>query len=539
MKPLLALLAAAALAAPAAAQNRFAQFTKKFENAPDRAAVKAAGLVGGAGTEWLAGGGFQPDGTVVLAGTSLGPTLDLRGTKAAVLGKDAPAPEAHTPRPKLDAKGKPEVSKDGTPRFLDPSWADPAATAFVARMSADLKEVKSVARFPWKAGGVTAAAVDGQGNIYLAGPAGDGVAAVGGDVQELKPTEGGPAKGAVSHTYVAKLSPDATKVLWLRHVRAASNAPDVTLRADGKVAFTGPDLRTFSADGKQESVTAVPFLLGRRSAVSPVDGTFARGGQTVNWHTGREPYRDPFLYVHRPDGKLRYELYHWDGPLVGLDNLRLVSDSEIRLLKYDADGNLIVYAWSDGGNSVMYREPFDVRTTAKNFKGLGMSAWGAGVLSCAYVIKLDPKDYRVIGGTLWLAFTATPDKPNSIWIDTLGFAGDGSVCAGGKSAFGLVETGNRLNTGEPAGPYVAVFNADTTSLRFCSALPGTAAAEVAETGRWAFVRGKQNGKEVVLCVGSAGEKDDKGRAPPATDAAGGKFGGGAADGYVLLLELGK
>ena len=58
--------------------------------------------------------------------------------------------------------------------------------------------------------------------------------------------------------------------------------------------------------------------------------------------------------------------------------LRLVSDSAIRRAAVDPDGNLVIYAWSDGGNSVMYREPFDVRTHAKGFQGLGMSAYGAG-----------------------------------------------------------------------------------------------------------------------------------------------------------------
>ncbi len=531
----LALGLLAALAGPAAADNRYQQLTRQFANTADQAKVVAAGPLGGAGTEWLAGGGFQPDGTVVVAGTSLGPTLDLGGVAATVIGKDAPAPAAYAPKPKVDGKGKPELNKDGTPKFDDVGWTDPAATAFVARLSADLKTVKGVARFPWKAGGVTAAAVADDGSVYLAGPAGDGIAGVGGDVQEQKASDGGPAKAAVGHTYLARIDAGGTKVLWVRHVKAPSNAPDVSLGADGTVRFQGPDIRTFDAAGKQLTVTVVPTALGRTTAVSPKDGTFARGGETRNWGTGREPYRDPFLYVHEPAGKLKYELYHWDGPLIGLDNLRLVSDSVVRLVKYDADGNLILYAWSDGGNSVMYREPFDVRREAKAFKGLGMSAWGAGVLSCAYVIKLDPKDYRVVGGTLWLAYLNDKDKPNSIWIDSLGFAADGSVCVGGKSAWGLVETANKLNPGEPTGPYVSVFNKDYTSLRFSSTLPATGTADVGEGGRWAFAAGKGR----VLCLGSTTGKDPKGTAAPTAGGLKPAFGGGASDGYLLLLDLGK
>ncbi|MBY0460158.1 MAG: hypothetical protein K2V38_22810 [Gemmataceae bacterium] len=533
-----ALLLTLVAAVGQSADSRFTQLTKKFEKTPDQAKVIAAGHLGSAGTEWLTGGGFQPDGTVVLVGTALGPTLDLGGAKTGVLGKDAPAPAEYKPQPLLDAKGQPQKNKDGTPKLKDPSWDDPAATAFIVRMSSDLKTVKSVSRFPWKSAGATSAAVDADGNIYLAGPATDDVAALD-NAQELKALPGGPKSAAVGRTFLAKLNPDASRVLWVRHLAAPSNAPEVALTADGKVKFTGADVRTFAPDGKQTDAVAVPFALGRRTAVSPKDGTIARGGQTVNWHTGREPYRDPFLHVHKPDGKLRYELYHWDGPLVGVDNLRLVSDSELRLVKYDDAGDLIVYAWSDGGNSVIYREPFDVRTPAKEFKGLGMSAWGAGVLSCAYVIKLDPRDYKVTGGTLWLAYLNDKDKPNSIWIDSLGFAGDGSVCVGGRSAFGLIETGNRLNPGDPTGPYVSVFGKDYTSLRFSSALPATAKADVGEGGRWQFARGLRDGRPAVLCLGSAVEKDDKGQAAPSAGGGSGRFAGGATDGYFLLLDLGK
>jgi hypothetical protein len=214
----------------------------------------------------------------------------------------------------------------------------------------------------------------------------------------------------------------------------------------------------------------------------------------------------------------------------------------VQQLRYDDQGNIILVAWSDGGNSVMYREPYDVRTYAKNFKGLGMSAWGANVLSCAYIIKLDGKSYQVSGGTLWLAYLKDKDKPNSVNINTLGFAGDGSVCIGGNSAWGLIQTGNAIGGGEPAGPYIAVLNADCTSLRFCSAVPACAKVDLNEGQRWGIVRGKLNGKETVLYLGSAsGPEDVYGKTLPAPSvkARQEKFAGGDADGYMLLLDLAK
>jgi hypothetical protein len=284
----------------------------------------------------------------------------------------------------------------------------------------------------------------------------------------------------------------------------------------------------------------IPGGLGARVAVNPIDGSYARGGETINWPTGREPYRDPILNIHRPDGKLRYELYHWDGPLVGLDNLRLVSDSVVRQVRYDDAGNLLLYAWSDGGNSVMYREPFDIRTMAKGFGGLGMSAYAANVLSCSYIIKLDGKTFRVIGGTLWLAYLKDKDKPNSITVHSFATAGDGSICVGGDSAWGLIQTGNALNTGEPAGPYIAVFNADCTSLRFSSALPATAKADVNDGARWGVARGTVKGKPMALYLGSALDREEVygKELPPPTVGRTTAHAGGLLDGYMLLLDLG-
>lgn len=41
----------------------------------------------------------------------------------------------------------------------------------------------------------------------------------------------------------------------------------------------------------------------------------------------------------------------WDGPLVGHDRFRLVSDSQVRLARFMPNGHVVIYAWSDGGNT--------------------------------------------------------------------------------------------------------------------------------------------------------------------------------------------
>lgn len=548
---LLALLAILAIRFAGAGETRFHQFTARFKQTPDQAAVLAATLWGGKGTEWFAGGGFQADGTIVAAGTALGPVLGA-GVPVAVLGTDAPAPPELKPRQQTGKDGKPKADSDGKPIYEPLSWTHENATGFVARFSAGAQQIKSVSRFPWKAGGITGAAVDVEGSIYLAGPASDGITALGGDCKELSAQDSGQKDALCHHVYLAKLSSDAGKVVWLRHIRGPSSAPEVNLNKQGKLLLQGPDLRRFDTNGNQESVTLVPGGLGKHAAVNLVDGTYARGGEH-HWPTGREPYRDPTLNIYRPDGTWLYELYNWDGPFAGLDNLRLVSDSAIRGVKYDDEGHLIFHAWSDGGNTVMYRQPFDARAS-HNCKGLGFSGYGVGgAMSFAYVVKLETPSYKVVGGTLWCCFLQDKDRPNSIFVDGMGFATDGSVCLMGRSASGLIQTGNAIGLLKdnmvketnpqgpiiPAGPYVAVLNKDYSSLRFCSAMPGCGKAEVGE-GPWGVGRGVVNGQPKLLLLTAAVEQEavyERTFAPPSVKAIQKKYGGGFSDAYMLVLDL--
>ena len=522
----------------AAAATRFDEFTAKNASPQEPVKVLHAGLLGGAGTEWLAGGGIQPDGTVVLAGTSLGPVLAL-GLKETVLGVDA-AISAPEREPKLDGKGKPESNKDGTPKLRPFSWNHPHATAFIVRLAPDLKTVKSVTRFGWKTAGLTSAVIAPDGTIYIAGPATEAIAGVAPRHEELPLPAKEMTQGGCVHTYVARLSSDGAKVEWLREVRGNSSAPRLSFDAGGRLIFQGPDFRVLDTAGRQ--ITAVPrpgdsgFF-----DMNPQNGTVARGGEH-HWPTGREPWRCPTLDIFKADGSHLYQFYDWGGPLVGLDSFRLVSDTAIRGIAYDAAGDLVFHAWSDGGNSVALREPTDLRADA-NMGGLGFSAWGAGVLSLAYVVRLDSKSWKVIGGTPWMAYMKDKNKPSSARIHSLAAANDAILFAGGSS-LGLIQTGDAIGGGEPGGEFVAVLNRDASALRFSSAMPACAQAVVndssADGARWGIVTGRLHGKPVALFLGSAAEKSDGSdpRSSPAVNARQTAFGGGL-DGYFVLIDLSK
>lgn len=514
-----------ALCGVVAAATRFEEFTKKFEKTPDRAEVLAATYLGGSGTEWLVSGGVQPDGTIVAAGVCLGPELNL-GIKATVLGKDLSlVPPPRNVRRERMAQFRPDV----------PSWNHPNATAFIARLAPDLKTIQSVTRLGWRCGGLTSAVVDRGGNIYVCGPAAtNGIATIAAAVEEFTAEGAGVPGGGCDYIYVARISPDGAHAVWLRTIKGPSGAPKLRLLRDDALQVVGADIRLLALDGRLLASQARPLGASGHLAISPVDGSMAVGGEH-HWSTGREPYRDPVLNIYDPSGAWRHELYNWDGPLVGLNSLRLVSDSAIRGIAYDAAGNLVIHAWSDGGNSVLYCEPNDVFSVSKKMSGLGLSAWGAGVLSCGYIIRIETTNYTIANGALWVGYLKTRDKPNSATINSMGLLDDGSVCIGGTAAFGLIQTGNAIGA-EPAGPYVAVMNRDLTSLRFCSTLPSTGLSDLGDGARYGVASGMWNGKPVALFFCGAELKQGQ-PAAPVKNARQSTFAGGASDGYLLLLDL--
>ena len=516
---------------------------KFWKDVPEQADVMAATFIGGKGNEWLVSGGVQPDGTIVVIGNVIGPVFELP-KPAVVIGTDLSAPAEAKRVPKMSGgkEPKPEIDKKtGEPVFEKPSWRHDGVTGFIARLTPDLKQYVSVARLPWASVSLTSAAIGQDGAIYIAGRASDKIASAGGAVEELKASPDEAKKsGGCNHTFIAKLTPDGSRVEWLRHMRGFSDAPRVTLTRDGKVKFAAQDLRAFDTSGKLLETIVVPGGMNEKTSVSPIDGSIVKGGEH-HWPTGREPWRCPTLNIHNPDGSLKYQLYDWGGPYVGLDNCRQVSDSAVRAVTHDKDGNIFIYAWSDGGNSVMTTEPNDVRTPVGP-RGLGITTAGAGVLSCAYLIKIEPKNYTATGWTLWLAFNR--GKPNSIWISSLGYADDGSVCFGGVSAQGLWQTTNKLTDGAAAGSYVAVLNPDMSGVRYCSAIPGAGVTEIGNDARqcWGVASGTVQGKaRALLFCGAVSEEEQYGvkTKTPVKNALQDTFGGGWCDGYVVMLDLSK
>ncbi len=556
----------------------------RTRESPNPAKVVTATFVGGKGSEWLSAGIFLPSGDILVCGVTLDADITLRGVKAKAIGTDIPPLPRFSAYRGLGAKDTGKVAVPDPDKAIgsDPgglagrsaleepptkeqikrkqkevtqairscprgmqwgeggqtvesqvmyrklSWFQPEATGFLAVLSPDLKTVGKFCRLPRGAGSITAAALGKDGAVYIAGTATERIAKLCGRFEtETVPDPKGVTDSTFGcrHTYLARWSPDLSKVEWLRDLNGWSIAPSLRVLNDGTISLHGPGLRTYTPAGR--CVRAVSIQNTRvvsGLAVNPVDGRYIRVGDWMSG-TGREPYRNPRLYVYNPDGTTHKHLYGWRGPFVGVDSLRLVADSAVRKCVYDDAGNLIVSTWSHGGNNAMFRYPYDIERYVPNRLG------HTPMSTCVSVIKMGP-DHNVVASTR-----------TSAWrIQDMARAVDGSIVW--QALTKIVALSNALSDVESASSIV-VTDPNLTGYRFFSPMPACG-TRVAVGGcndmvdGWAFATGRSNGRPMLLCLtGALPEEKIDGKAvpPPLKNAVQPTFGGGLMDGYALLLDL--
>jgi len=540
-------LAAVALLSPAAAQGqseagrpyagyRYYGFTRKAARGGNKLVPRSATFFGTASHEDFAGVGCQSDGTIVAFGSAYGP--------------DFPA----APGPKILGRGEwfevPEfvggypTDEDGRPARLAEAY--PNRSGMVVYFAEGLGTVRRVVKFDWGVADITAGRVLEDDSLVIAGRClprfgswADGAAHVG---RSPAPSENARDYGPVYHegvkmsgdVYVARLSADASRVEWVWVFEGYRGPPSQFRRGrDGALVFETRGRWRLSLDGK----TCRPMgtgggRSGRLVAVSPQTGVFVTGGDR-NSGTGREPWRRPMCRGYDENGACVWQIWDWPGPLVGHDDFRLVSDSSVRRGAFDREGNLLIGGWSDGGNSVFTRSPIDLEKNVGN-GGFGMSAWGAGVASFAYLIRLSPGAFSVRDWAFWASYLifTEEDRPNSATLSRLEPLRDGSVAFYGGAASGLIQTPHNFYPNQDesrerffyGGPYVAVFSRDFTNLRYSSYVPGVTLSDVCETARG------------VVFVGRAFEGDRRGNPAPVVNALQESFAGGHSDAHIILLE---
>ncbi len=123
------------------------------------------------------------------------------------------------------------------------------------------------------------------------------------------------------------------------------------------------------------------------------------GGWSVSM-TSQEPWWCPFLWKIDQQGKVVWRAYSFD-PMGGEGNRMggLVSDSAIRSMAVGGQGDLLVAGISDGGNTVLRRDPRDYTRPVENWKR-GYGGMKGRVLYVGHAMKLDTRTAALKVGTM-------------------------------------------------------------------------------------------------------------------------------------------
>jgi hypothetical protein len=511
----------------------------------------AATFLGGEGDDHIHSAGFLSDGRIFATGMFHDLSF-LSGVTPQVLGRD----NRHSDFPA-------EVRTDRRGREYT---VHPAETPALFIFSPDLSRVESAVRLPWGAARLSSIQIGPDNEIYVLVRAAEGVDGL---LAARQPDTIIPYPEAVErataraearghevrlgpNSYLFRLRPDLRSIDWM--VRFEHTGLEQTLSPDQRI-LVRRDQQIFFVDtatGQVETGPVIPIGRGRPHVatvaprphlhftglvVDPRNGNFFIGGE-YHSPTGLEPWRNPFLYKFLPDGTPKWTAYDWTGPIVGVEFLRYVSDSAIIKLEAGINGKLLFSGWSDGGNSVFTRNPYDLRRPV-DVGGMASSIWGANVLSVAYLVQMDADTMDVSGVTRLLSYLPTTNSPNSISLRAFHQLDSGDVAVFGSSAFGLIETHDgwfnpwwiQYQTNRHAqargGSFFRLYRDGLREFRMSTILPGVTTAHFASRGTR------------LLVFGSARERNNAYGDETPTWIQGGvqtAFGGGDTDGYLLLIE---
>jgi hypothetical protein len=487
----LSCLAADAKAPPAgkprdAGGGRYETYTRKVAEGP-KMQLAAATYFGSESVEEFIAGGDLPDGGIVAIGNAWGPQFpNLPKPRVLGIGR-------HT--------GASPTATEGKHNVLVPNRASDDAAGLIVVYGPNLKDIRSVARFDWGVANVSAGIVTPEGDVLLAGRHGEAfdavtrMAALAQDETASLPTESAAKTKAAPQglpvpVYLMKLSPATDRIAWVVRFKGLAKPPKrLWLDRQGNVYFEALGLRRISADGKTHAhVCRGGYGEGTSKivAVDPSDGSSFFGGDR-NTNTGKEPWRQPYLYKQDQTGKTEYRMWEWaprglrDGSLKEIQGA--VSDTSPRHADIAGD-QMVVGLWSDGGNTVCTRQPLDYTKPVPPSK-LGISCWGMiGASSITHLVRFDLKTKESSVYLTWMAFypsnfhkTERRNRPSAMRIEHLRLLPGGGVAVTGGAAVGLIQTPNAfwMDPGDGtwySGEYVTVFAPDLNNFWFSSYLPG-------------------------------------------------------------------
>ncbi|OIP81269.1 MAG: hypothetical protein AUK44_10450 [Porphyromonadaceae bacterium CG2_30_38_12] len=465
-----------------------------------------ATYLGGSAADELLDVAYAPDGTLVVAGSTVSTDWSFpSGTQSHVLGTEGAV----------------------------------SSTIFIARLSNDAKQLLSFTRFAY--GSVKSKdvriAVTANG-IY--------VVAVGYELfKQLPGFDGKLDDVAGQKPFVARLSVDGSTLLNATYLGGGDSDRDVndvdvfpngdicvshdsgSGLGNGIISRINSDLsnsiwsKTYTVWCGEARLNAV--------AVSP-DGDMVYVGGYGMGHTGKEPYKDPLLFAFNgSDGTQRwkrgtdnrdYGVFNFPQDSIGAN--RLISDSQINVLGTDNQGNAITAGYSDGGATVFTKDPWFGGYSV--FEGASLPATVqdgdsfsgfSGATSVSTAGRMDKNGNWIRSHRF---------KPTSIWNEMYGVCAtsDDKIFFVGKSV-SLPEM-NNWDMASGAGAVLLKMDMDAAggNRRFVTHIAGVDAlnkiARDRSSYRYAVVgRAKTTDVYTVNAVQTT-------------------FGGGTTDGYLLVLD---
>ncbi len=564
--------------------GRYQVYTEEHQHPENPLIPVTASFIGGEGSEWLVGGGFGPEGEIVVVGNTLGPAFSGPGAAPVeVLGSDETQPGPL----KLSNYGHP--SSAGSPCGDQPmDFRHPNGTVFISKFNGQTGVAEKTVRMPWMSGSGTHAVLDEAGNIYFTGivgpnPIPEMIELSGVPTDELidkyaqrtnkdSYCRGGEFSSAEGngywHVFLCKARPDLSGIEWMRSYHAVTRGHEIFFGADGTIHLgvnpsvvfdsEGNNLGTrFTTTGGKEWIRTVYPHVEEGATGRYNIAIFGELGGYHFWHNGN-------LWLDSPTEGGKYDfLYQWDTDFAHTDALYRLDRAHLNYVEATKEDVLLLAASTEGDQSSYSRQPWDPFEPL-GFSGLGWNVEGArrddlinglhggkggftmpNVVKCyenspiVALMKMDRQSNGITALTHWCGFDPSTDGILTTRIRDLHLAGDGTLVAYGQGEGGIIQTEGKLVSEDGPGGYLTVFDNTLQEIRYSTRLPGTGMVRrfmrtaVAEQSYGAIAHRIVNNRLRVLFVTSA---DDEAQEATSENAAQKDFGGGDWDGFFLVLE---
>jgi RNA polymerase sigma factor (sigma-70 family) len=435
--------------------------------------------LGGRGDDEIVGVGIAPDHDLLIAGNTNG--YAPAGVAATVLGADAPA------------RGG-EADRHG----------------FIARLSPDGRRVLGFARFGRGLATIAGLKVGGDGDLLVlgAGRAGADLGA-------------GPGPAA---PFVARMTA-AGRLSWICY---RPDLIDAAAAGDEVVVLHGSQASRHRQPGGEAIAAAALATHGpdhaQAVAVERSGGTAVVMGFSMADVGGRR-FRSPYAQAFTRSGAPAWTLWNSSGATARA--AELIGDGMGRRAVFGADGVLRVLVHTDGGNTLLARDPGDPARpldpavhAGAHQSGPGYGFRGAHRLSGIFSVG---PDGRLAKGS-WLSSWTSPSQAASLIIEAICGDAAGRTIAVGGGADGQPQRAPWFADAGGKGGTIAVFDRGFALLQ-CGGFPGARFSAVAERDGWVVAGGR-----VAMGAGM--------RLHPAAPAATGPVDGASA-GYVAVFRVGE